>query len=298
MNKIQEDTLNMYEAASDVLHAHDTVWNTNVPFSDAVEELDDDIDAIGNLRDQQEADISGVTDDKDERRVTLENQTYTIASAIVFYASVTNNRELLKKVNFTRSKLEQARDNEVPGMSKQVHQAAAANAAAILPYGVTATMITDLNTAIDAFVEYISKPRAAKSETSAATEQLPQVYTDTDKLLEERLDKGMELYRFSEPDFYTQYFNARIIINSPTQKRALEVKFVDEVTGAPIEHVKVLVDLTINRRSSEKGNIRVQSLSEGSHSLKATLPGYSDATENFNVISGETTKLTIRMRTV
>ena len=294
MNKIQEDTLNMYEATSDVLHNHELIWTANVPFSDAVDDLDANIDAIGNLRDQQEVDTTGVTDDKDLKRVTLEGQTYTIASATVFYASVTNNRDLLKKVNFTRSQLDKARDNELPGMSKQVHQAAAANAAALLPYGITAIMIAALNTAIEEFVDYISKPRAAKSETSAATEQLPKVYTDTDKVLEERLDKGMEIFK-SSTDFYTQYFNARIIVNSPTLKRALAVNIVDDVTGAPIEHVKVLVDLTINRRSSAKGNIRVQSLTEGSHSLTASLPGYVSQPQTFNVITGETTKIVLRM---
>jgi hypothetical protein len=34
---------------------------------------------------------------------------------------------------------------------------------------------------------------------------------------------------------------------------------------------------------------------EGSHSLKASLPGYVDATRTFNVITGETTKIVIRM---
>jgi hypothetical protein len=295
MNKVQEDTLNMYETVSDVLHTHDAVWNTNVPFTDAVTALDDNIDTIGNLRDQQDEDTTGVTEDKGEKRKTLEDQTFAIGSAIVFYASVNNNRELKKKVDFPRSTLERARDNELPGMSSQVHQEAVAHAADILPFGITAGMITNLGTALADYVDYISKPRAAKSETSAATEQLPQAFTDTDKVLEERLDKGMELYKTTNADFYLQYFNARVIVNSPTQKRALEVQFQDGATGNPLEHVKVLVDGSINRRSSEKGNIRVQSLSEGGHSLTASLPGFVTHPENFNVISGETTRIVIRM---
>jgi hypothetical protein len=71
MNKIQEDTLNMYEAVSDVLHTHQALWNLNIPFKDAVTALDDNIDSIGNLRDQQEVDTR--SDDK-TRRVTLEAQ--------------------------------------------------------------------------------------------------------------------------------------------------------------------------------------------------------------------------------
>jgi len=295
MTKDQEDILNMYEAVSDVLQTHNAVWSGNVPFSDAVAELNDNIDDIGDLRDQQEADITGVTDDKDQKRKSLQDQTYTVGSIIVFYASTNNKRDLLKKVNFTQSALSKARDNELPGMSEQVHQAAVDNAAVLAPYGISAAIITNLEAAIADFVKYISKPRAAQSETSAATEQLPKVYDDTDKLLEERLDKGMELFKAIDIDFYTQYFNARIIVNSPTQKRALEVKFVDDATGNPIAHVRVTVDTTIHRRSSLKGNIRVQNLTEGAHSLKTSLPGYADATQDFNVISGETTKIEVRL---
>jgi hypothetical protein len=295
MNKDQEDTLNMYQAADSELTTNNGVWALNLPFAAAVAQLEANIDAIENVRDQQDADITGITEDKQNRRQKLEDETFTIGSVIVMYASTVNNRELLKKVNFTRSELLRARDNELPGMSDRVHQAAADNTAAVLPFGITAIMITALQTAIDAFVDYISKPRAALSETSAATEQLPPLFTATNKLLEEQLDRGMELYRVLHNDFYKAYFNSRIIVNSPTQKRALEVQFVELTSGMPIGHVNVKVDTNITRRSSEMGNIRVQDLTEGSHSLTATLPGYTDGSATFNVISGETTKLIVKM---
>jgi hypothetical protein len=296
MNKDQEDTLNMYEATNDVLQSNAAIWTPNVPFNAAVGELEDGIADIGDLRDQQEADTTGITEDKDERRTTLEEKTYTIGSVISFYASTTGNRDLLKKVNFGKSELSKARDNELPGMSDQVHQAAVDNAAAILPYGVTALMTAALKTAIDNYVDYISKPRAAVSETSAATEQLPNVFENTDKLLEERIDKGMELFKAANPDFYAQYFIAREIINSPTQKRSLMVHVENGVTHIPIEHVKIIVDSAINRRSSQNGNSWVQNLGEGGHTLTASLPGYADVIQNFNVISGETTKITLNMQ--
>lgn len=294
MKKEQEDTLNMYQSTFDILVANAATYAANLPFTTAVGNLDTAIEAIGDLRDQQEEDTKGVTEDKQNNRQTLEEETYTIASVIIFYASGINNRTLLQKVNFTRSELSRARDNELPGMSEQVHQAAVANAAAILPFGVTATMITDLNTSLQTYVDSISKPRAAISDNSAATEQLPQLFADTTKLLEESLDKGMELYRVSASTFYAAYFNARIIVNSPTHKRALEVVFIDSLTEKIITHVKVRVG-SINRRSSKLGRIFIQNLTEGAHTLKAFLPGYKNAEQDFNIISGETTKLTVIM---
>ncbi|MFI5218325.1 MAG: hypothetical protein ACHQNT_02470 [Bacteroidia bacterium] len=295
MTKDQEDILNMYQATDDILQTHNAVWAANVPFAAVVTQLEADVDAIEDLRDIQEADTTGVAQDKQNKRQDLENQTYTAGSIIGFYASSVNNRELLEKVNFTRTELKEARDNELPGMAEQVHEEAVANAVAVLPFGLTGAMTTALDTAISGFVTYISKPRAAKSETSAATGQLPPLFDDTTKLLAEQIDGGMELFRVSSPAFYNEYFNARIIVNSPTLKRALEVHFADE-NNAALEHVNVLVDDTINRRSSSLGNIRVQNLSEGKHALTASLPGYVDAAQDFNVITGETTKITIGLR--
>jgi hypothetical protein len=295
MTKGQEDKLNMYEAVDSVLQTHNAVWSGNVPFSAAVAQLENNIDEVEDTRDLQEVDNTGIREDKDNRRKKLEDDTYTIGSVIAFYASTVNNRELLKKVNFSRTELHNSRDNELPGMGNQVQQAAVANTLALAPFGITPVMITTHQSSIDDFVEYISKPRAALAETSAATEELPGIFAATDTLLEERLDKGMELYRVSNEDFYTQYFNARIIVNSPTQTRSLEVHFEELVGGAPVARAIVTVDGTIHRRSSRLGNIRVQSLAEGAHHLDVVLPGYDNASADFNVISGVTTKITVKL---
>jgi hypothetical protein len=159
-------------------------------------------------------------------------------------------------------------------------------------------MTTDLGTAKDDYVTSINKPREALTESSAATEKLVPIYDDQHELLTERIDNGMELYRESANAFYTQYFNARIIVNSPVTKIALTVHFEEEAGGAAIKHVSVLVDGSITRRSSTLGNIIVQNLAEGAHTITATLPGYLPASVPFNVIAGETTKLVIKMEKV
>jgi hypothetical protein len=293
MTKDQEDTLNMYQTVDGVLQTNNAIWSGNAEFTNAVGRLEDNIDTIEDLWDQQIEDITGVTADKQNQRVILEKITYKVGRIIVFWASNTNNRKVLKKVNFTRTELTRARDSELPTFSGQVHEEAVANSLVLGPYGLTALMITALQTAITDYMDILSKPREALTETSAATEQLPAIFTDTDKILDEQLDAGMELYVDDEPDFYTAYFNARIIVNSPTLKRALEVHIQDSVTDAAIVHAHVLVDAGILRRSSKLGNIRVQSLTEGSHHIKITLPGYLVYEADFNVISGETTKLSI-----
>ncbi len=295
MDKLQEDILNMFQTTNDVMLTHAANYAGNIPLQDAVTELGEGIDNIEDLRDQQEEATTGVTQDKGNKRETLETLTLQIGSVIAFYAAKINNRTLMDKVNFTKTELMRARDNELPGMSEQVHQEAVTHAPAILPFGVTGAMTTVLATAIADFVTYISKPRAARTETSAATSLLPGAFDAVTALLEEQIDRGMELYRTSNPDFFAAYESARVIVNSPTLKRALEATFVDSVTNAPIAHVNVSVNDSIKRRSSAYGNIRVQSLTEGAHTISGSIPGYNPISQNFNVITSETTKIILEM---
>lgn len=60
------------------------------------------------------------------------------------YANVVNNPELLESIKYSASDLKKARDTDVIGICNTVLAKANANAAAIVAYGVTAVMITDL----------------------------------------------------------------------------------------------------------------------------------------------------------
>jgi len=272
MIKEQEDKLNMYQASDGVLQTNNGVWTANTGFAGVVSALEGKIDDIEDLRDQQEEDTTGVTVEKQDARIDLEKNTFTVGSLIAIYASVNKKRKLFNKVNYGKSELSKARDNELPGMSAQVYEEAVANATPCLAFGLTAGMTTALQTSMSTFVSNISKPREAITETSAATEQLPPVFAAVDKILAEQIDKGMELYRESNPDFYTDYFNARIIVNSPVLTRALQVKFLlqseDGHSTTPVQRMKVTIDGTIHRRSTKLGNIYVQNLVEGAHTWR------------------------------
>ncbi|HYV94944.1 MAG TPA: hypothetical protein VE978_24430 [Chitinophagales bacterium] len=85
-------------------------------------------------------------------------------------------------------------------------------------------------------------------------------------------------------------------MNSPTLARALTAKFVDSVTGLAIQFVSVDIDSgAVSRRSTALGNIVMQNLTEGAHSMVASIPGYVSQTIPFNVVSGATTKLTVQL---
>jgi len=298
MNKTQNDLLKMFGVTLDVCSKQQAVWITNIPFKNAVQELADNITAINNLRTTQETDNSGITGDKKSKRRVLEEQAITVSGIVTFYATSADDNELLIKGRFGKSMLSKARDNELVGMCEQLHQAAADNAAVLLPYGLTGIMITEFADLINEFTRRISSRKEAKTGIAEATKQITLYLKRTRHLLRNRLDKGIEIYKSTAPKFYPAYHKARRIVKSVVQRRALKAQFIDEQSTIALKGVVIIIGSRMRKKSGNTGSIYVQSLKQGKHSLKAVFSGYENVSHNFNIISGKTTKLEIRMEKV
>ena len=295
MNKDQQDNFRMYQAVYKVLDDNNGIWNSIVPFANAVNTLNTYIDELSDLRNAQMADIKGITEDKKAIRKKLEDLSYKIETIIVFYASMTDNKKLLKKVNFNRSDYTLETDNGVVGICEQILQAANDNFAALLAYGLTAAMLNDLSVLIDSFTGFIDKPGAAKNEIARATKKIPAKIRRTTKLLKEQIDRIMELFHEPNKDFYTQYFKARKIVNTARRKRALKATFISAADNKAIAGLKLNVDGKIKRTTSRTGTVYVQHLDEGKHFVEAIKADGGKTKIDFNVIKGETAKLEVKL---
>ena len=69
----------------------------------------------------------------------------------VAYATVVNNSVLLAQVKYTESAVNKSSDSNLISIAQVVHDAANANAAALVAYGVTAANITTMQTTITSF---------------------------------------------------------------------------------------------------------------------------------------------------
>ncbi|MFI5219372.1 MAG: hypothetical protein ACHQNT_07765 [Bacteroidia bacterium] len=295
MNKDQDDVLKMYNTSYGLLKDSSTIYAANVPFNNVVDLLGDNIKAILDLQDRQTIDITGIAEDKKNTRALLEKLTYDTSVIMAFYATITNNTELRIASDYTRTRLKNARDNEIITMGELVYRSADANAAALAPYGLTAGMLNALNDVYKKFLHCSNKPRDARSGISEAATELLKLFGQTNALLTEQIDNGMELFRESHNDFYRKYFISRKLIKSASYKRALHAKFIDSKTRKALPKVSIIVDNKFKKLSWKKGTTTLQNLYEGSHVLKASLPRYQNIILNFNVIKGETTRLVIEM---
>ena len=317
MTSTQEDKLNMGYAVISTCDKFLSIWTTNPVFSATYSSFKILIPLIEQNRDAQIVEITGVTTDKNAKKTIMIDKALFVANRVQSYATVAGNNELLENVSYSSSDLKKARDTDVVGICDTIASKANANVAALATYGITAAVITDLQTAITAYSTMISKPRTTRSLTKNATENLAVLFKQFDDLLTKRLDLDIEVFKTSKPDFYSQYQTARIIVSTGGSTSSVLGGATEKETGEPIKNVnfvftpdnnpqglKAAVAANgngqdeVSKKTAEKGKFRIPNLPEGTYLVKIHKLGYKEQTISVNVVSNETTVIEVELEKV
>lgn len=310
MNINQEDKFSMYYVVKNTCEKYQTTWTTNAVFAATYNLWVAKIPLIEQNRDAQILETTGITTDKTAKRNSMTEKTLFMINRLQSYANVVNNPELLESIKYSASDLKKSRDTDVIGICNTVLAKATANTTAIATYGVTAAMITELQAAITAYSATLAKPKAAKSQTKTATENLTKLFKEADELLVKRLDLDIELFKTSKPDFYSQYKTARIIIptgggatsvlgsvnlaGSGEPLKGVSFTFVAETNGMMKAAAATETTKPIVKKSADKGKFRA-TLPENTYKVIVEKIGYKKQEIMITVANGETTNLNIEL---
>lgn len=256
---------------------------------------------------QQEADKSGDTTAKRTLRTTLISQAVEVSRRVVAYATNMNNSALLALVDYTENDLKKASDETLVNSCQVIRDNANTNIAALATYGVTAAILTTLQTSITNFNNTIPKVRVDTTDSGAATKLLSTLFK-TLSANWAKIDTLVEMVRTSQPNFYNEYQKVRKVIVAGNGSLPLKIKATNAKTGAPEANVKLtLIPMngqlkagangksSIVKKTAAGGGSNYKSLADGSYTVTATKPGFKDVTENVNVVNGELTVLKIKM---
>jgi hypothetical protein len=182
---------------------------------------------------QTQTSKTGAADEKAALLEDLGNLTFTVASAVHACASASGNKDLAKRVSFSRSAITSDRESEVVARCQDILAAATANIDSLADYGVTQAKLTSLRKKIEAFDGIQSKPRQKIASISAATRRLPKLFKQADQILNERLDKLVVQFAETEPAFYNAYKVARRIVDQPGGRSNGEAEVTATTTATP-----------------------------------------------------------------
>ncbi|MEZ4740026.1 MAG: hypothetical protein R2818_11875 [Flavobacteriales bacterium] len=219
MNKQNEDRLSMFYALLQVLKKHTAVWTDLVPFKNAEAEFEGNVASLEDATQTQENSLAGIALDKRFKKEKMVKKTIEIAQVAFAYAEDKGDVVLREQVDYSRSRLMQTRDAIVAQTCQNVHDVVNVVIADLEPYGLVAADLTAQQDAIDAYAATVGSPRAALTVRKGATAEIAALVKDSMKILNNRMDKLMPEFEESHPDFFQEYFDARMIINSGTEKK-------------------------------------------------------------------------------
>ncbi len=312
MTSEQVIRLSMFMAVRDFLTANATITATLPNYAGDFTAVQNGITSIQTIREQQEFDKTGIAANKNQLKTTLISQAMDVSRKVVAYALYVNNTVLLNEVKYSETDLKKSADTILKDKSQVIYDRANTNLAALATYGITAAILTSLQTAITNYNAAIPKPRLGINDKKQATAQLAVLLDTVDSNLL-KIDSLAEIVRLTQVNFYNGYKNARRIVETGIGSLALRGSAIETQNGEPVtnatftfnhngETLKTAMagssqdgNGTIVKKTAAKGNFNIKSMPEGTYSVTVTKPGYKDKVVTVSVTNGELCDLVVEM---
>lgn len=131
------------------------------------------------------------------------------------YAGVTNNVELAGKMSDGLSDLFRLRNNDfIPKIKEVVKEVEAHKEALTTEYGLNEEQLTDLKVDLNNYQALYNKPGIYRIASVQATKDLEILFSEANKILTDRLDKMMNIFKRRDTKFFNGYHAARTVIDN------------------------------------------------------------------------------------
>lgn len=293
----QIDKLTMLLVVSSVLKSTNATIIVQMPhMASLIEELDQHIDAINENYRTQTSNTKGIRMQKLTLRGELTALILEVAARMEAYTISINNKVLQKEIEQREYKIKKMREHTVTDLGNYIHERATALQAELAPFGVIPTLLTDLQEATIEYGIMVPKTRGAIVNKAISTKTIKQLLENVDRLIK-RIDGLVTMLRFSEKEFYTQYFNSRKIITRGVRKNALHGQIKGE-QGETLSGVTVtiLANTTIETQSGEKGNYLFRRLPEGVWPVTFSKLGYVSETIYLAIVPNSPHELSLQLK--
>ncbi len=277
----------MYIGEKKILNDYNATWVAVPGFATVVSTLFSKISLIQTTENRQQRTTEGVSNDKKQKKGQVIEKALIVAGGIMSFANDTDNNTLFELVNFSQSELERLNDTLLLDRATLILNAGNDHAADILPLGVTAAILGELQTLITEYEIAVVGPRDLILDKKTATEQLVVLFADTDDLLKNNLDRLMLQFKTSNDDFFRKYFNGREVLDLGTQHTRLGGTITDN-QGNPIGGAIISVEGTdLEEETDIEGTFLFKPFIPGDFVVTIEKEGFIDRTFDVHVAPGQ-----------
>lgn len=203
----------MFYATKGVLDLHAAEVASIPALATTTAEFYANVLSIQQLLSLQVKDLRGYTQEKREARELMEMKTLEVGGRAMAWATATGQDGLAAEFNVTANSLGIHRDSVVASRCQALATLANTHAAALVPFGVDAADLTELQTLIDAYTVLVQLPRTLTTVRKQVTGELGLLVRDTMRLLTNRMDMLIRGFEVSNAVFHARYTAAREIID-------------------------------------------------------------------------------------
>lgn len=212
----------MFSAVNQVLEDHSTLFASSGVLTLTHQVFKGQLGELEGHRQVQEEAISGLTLEKEQLRIDLNQLVQRVTAALAAFATATKDANLRKKVKYSPSYLNKVSDPELFDIAVVIYNLAVPVVAELEPYFVTQAELDELQQKTAAFKLAIPQNRVAAGTRKASTTNIGALIAETSRLLREEIDTLMLPFQFMHPDFYAKYKNARIIVDYTGRRTSQE----------------------------------------------------------------------------
>lgn len=208
----------MYVAVLETCRRHETEWSSNPKFASAVGDLETALNEINAVALSQSIKTLGISSYKTQKLGYLYAALEEVHSAFRALASETDDPGLMVRNDFPPSTFRRMNmvrlKTHIAGVGEDLISAGNT----LEPYGIDSTRLGEILQLIDESTIIISTPRSAIIERKTLTKTLDTKTAGIDRLIKDRMDNIVRLLKRSLPEFFDEYFNARLIIQNGVRK--------------------------------------------------------------------------------
>ena len=213
METEQTNRITMFKTVGAYLDSHNSVWSGMAAMAAADQQLKDKIGAIDIAAQKQEAPTTGATLDKAAARDALEDVLFLTCEALAVLGHTGDDHDLLALTALSPSNLQRLDDEELSNRATNVLAEANSRKTDLAAFHVTQANLDEFDQALQDFKAAKAKPRTATAERAAQTESLPSLIRDASGILRNEIDRLVNLFRRTNPDFVAGYRTARAIVD-------------------------------------------------------------------------------------
>lgn len=209
----------MYDVLQTTLQKHQGTWSNNQAMVTGVEKFKALFAELKTLSHEHELVLAGINSERKAYMSELIAKTMELRSALVVLAFETDNYSMLESLHFSEAKLQ-----KVGQLALRLHITTVMNytsqfEAELPSYGINTEKIQGFISLYSDFDSKVARSRQGLVERKFVTQRIKDLELELKTLMKNKLDILVRLFKIESPAFFSDYKNARIVIEQ-TQSRA------------------------------------------------------------------------------